>query len=168
MRARLVFLIAIVLLVAGFTAMNWTEILRTAPLSFGWRVIEAPLGLILLSLMGALLVAFLVGSAVQQSDILLQTHHHTKTLQAQRDLAERAEASRYTELRKQLDEHLRSNLEREAIAATEFEKSMVQSQRELRNQLDLMNKTLASRLDAFEGRFAARLDERARDNVVIA
>ena len=72
--------------------------------------------------------------------------------EAQRDLADKAEASRFTDLRQHLDTHLRENRQREAIAATEFEKAMVQSQRELRTQLEQMNRTLAARLGEIDSR----------------
>ncbi len=104
MRARLVILVAAILLVAGFAAMNWSEFLRTAPLSLGWRVAEAPLGLILLGLLVITLLALLASSAVQQADILVESRHLSKRLQGQRELAEHAEASRFTELRTQLEQ----------------------------------------------------------------
>jgi hypothetical protein len=88
----------------------------------------------------------------------MESSRHARALQAQRDLAEKAEASRFTDLRQQLDTHLRENRQRESISATEFEKAMVQSQRELRNQLDLINRTLDGRLSELEGRLEARLE----------
>jgi hypothetical protein len=96
----------------------------------------------------------------------LESSRHAKSLQAQRDLAEKAEASRFTELRQHLDDHLRENRQRESIAATEFEKAMVQSQRELRNQLDLINRTLDARLGELEGRLESRLERLQPGRVV--
>lgn len=156
MRARLIFIVATIALVAAFAALNWSEFIRTAPLSLGVVVTEAPLGLILLWMLGLTLVVFLISSALQESHNLIEHGRHAKMLQAQRDLADRAEASRFTELRQHLDTHLRENRQREAISSTEFEKAMVQSQRELRTQMELMNQTLATRLGEFEGRIDAR------------
>lgn len=158
MRARLVFVVVAILLLAGFVALNVPEFLRTTPLSFGWQVMEAPLGLIMLTILGITLLAFLVSSVTLHSRYAIDAHRHARELQAQRDLADKAEASRFTDLRQQLDTHLRDNRQREAIAATEFEKSMVLSQRELRNQLEVINRTLDTRLGEFEGRLEARLD----------
>lgn len=158
MRARLLFLVVAILLVAGFAAQNWSEFMRTSPLNFGVVVEEAPLGLIMLGVLGVTLLVFLVGSAMQQSRFMLESRHHAKTLQAQRDLAEKAEASRFTDLRQQLDAHLRENRQRDSIAATELEKAMVQSQRELRDQLDVINRTLDGRLTELESRIEARLE----------
>jgi DNA anti-recombination protein RmuC len=158
MRARLVFIVAAILLVAGFAALNWSEFMRPAPLSFGAGTVDAPLGAVMLVILGVALLFFLFASAVQQSRYLMESNRHAKSLQAQRDLAERAEASRFTDLRQQLDAHLRENRQRESLASTELEKAMVQSQRELRSQLDLINRTLDGRLTELEGRLAARLE----------
>lgn len=165
MRARLVVLILAIFAVAAFAALNWSEFLRTTPLSFGAVVTEAPFGLILLGVITALLLAFVVASATHQTEHLMESRSHSKALQAQRELAEKAEASRFTDLRQHLDASLRENRQREAIAAAEFEKAMVQSQRELRNQLEQMNRLVAARLSEIETRIDARLDQRARPHV---
>ena len=158
MRARLIFIAVALFLLAGFAGLNWSEFSRTTPLSFGAFVTEASLGMVMLFALGLTLVAWLLSSAMHESRYILEAHRHSKALQAQRDLAEKAEASRFTDLRQQLDTHLRENRQREAIAATEFEKSMVQSQRELRTQLEQMSRAFAGRLGELEGRLEARLD----------
>lgn len=167
MRARLLLILIAILVVAGFTAINWTEFMRPAPLSFGLVVAEAPLGLILLGLLVLGLVAFLLSSTLMQSQNLLEHRRYAKELQLQRDLADKAEASRFTELRQHLDTHLLDYRQREAISASEFEKAMVQSQRELRIQLDLMNKTLANRLGELEGRIDSRLNQRNQATTIL-
>ncbi|MCY7317291.1 MAG: hypothetical protein LH617_00935, partial [Ramlibacter sp.] len=84
-------------------------------------------------------------------------------LQAQRDLADKAEASRFTDLRQHLDSTLKDLHQREAIAATELEKAVADGQRELRTQLDLMNRTLATRLAEIDSRLDTRgADQRLR------
>lgn len=158
MRARLFFVVVAILLVAGFAAQNWPEFLRTSPLTFGVLVEEAPVGLIMLGVFAVTMLVFLISSAMQDSRYMMETRRHTKSLQAQRDLAEKAEASRFTDLRQQLDANLRESRQRESIAATELEKAMVQSQRELRNQLETMNRTLDGRLTELENRLEARLE----------
>lgn len=158
MRARLIFLVVVILAVAGFAALNWSEIVRSTPLSFGLLIMDAPLGLILLGIVVATLLAFLVSSATLRTQNLLESRHHSKTLEAQRDLADRAEASRFTELRQHMDTQLRENRDRESIAASELEKAMVQSQRELRTQLEQMNRALTSGLAEIENRIDGKLD----------
>ena len=157
MRARLLFIIVAILLVAGFAAQNWDQFMRATPLTFGVVVAEASLGLIMLGLLAATLLVFLVSSALQESRNITEWKRHNRALEAQRDLADRAEASRFTDLRQHMDTHLRESRQREAAAASDFEKSMVQSQRELRSQLEQMNRTLVTQLGELEARLDARL-----------
>ena len=100
----------------------------------------------------------LLSGAMQESRYMLESHRHAKALQAQRDLADKAEASRFTELRQYLDTHLRDSRDRDAIAATEFEKAMVQSQRELRSQIEQVGRSLDGRLSELESRIDGRLE----------
>ena len=162
MRARLIILLTAILLVAGFAGLNWSEFVRPTPLSVGLFVMDAPLGLILLSVLTITLLAFLASSIHMQTVNLLDTRQHSKELHAQRELADKAEASRFTDLRQHLDTQMRELNQREVIAATELEKAVVAGQRELRTQLELINRTLATRLAEIEGRLEARADQRAR------
>ncbi|MDB5944056.1 MAG: hypothetical protein JWQ13_3622 [Ramlibacter sp.] len=162
MRARLIVLLAAVLLVAAFAALNWSEIVRPAPLSFGIFVMDAPLGLILLSILGVTLLAFLISSAHMQTVNLLDNRQHYKELHAQRELADKAEASRFTDLRQHLDAQMREIHQRETTTASELAKAMAQGQRELRTQLELMNHSLGTRLAELESRLDPRADPRNR------
>jgi hypothetical protein len=162
MRARMIILLTAVLLVAGFAALNWSEFLRPVPLSFGIFIMSAPLGLILLMVLAVTLISFLITTAHIRTVSLLDSRQHNKDLQAQRDLADKAEASRFTELRQHLDTQMREIHQREATAGTELEKAVAQGQRELRTQLEMMNKTLATRLADIETRLDGRSDPRIR------
>lgn len=157
MRARLLFIFVAIVLVVGFAAQNWPEFQRTAPLNFGVVVSSAPLGVIMLGVLLLTLVVFLVSSAAQESRHLVEHRRYSRSLEAQRDLAEKAEASRFSELRQYFDTHLRESRQRDAVVGTEFEKSMLQSQRELRNQLEQINRTLVGQLADLESRLDARL-----------
>jgi hypothetical protein len=117
---------------------------------------DAPLGLILLSILGVTLLAFLISTAHMQTVNLLDNRQHYKELQAQRELADKAEASRFTDLRQHLDAQMREIHQRETITASELAKAMAQGQRELRTQLELMNRSLATRLAELESRLDPR------------
>lgn len=157
MRSRAVILIVAILLIAGFAALNWAEIIRPSQVWFGPFLMDAPLGAILLGLLALAVVIFAVSAGALRTQSLVESRQHFKTLEAQRDLADRAEASRFTDLRQHLDAKLNELRERDAIAATEFEKSVVQSQRELRTQLEQVNRTIAARLTELEHRLDSRL-----------
>ncbi|AEG93086.1 hypothetical protein [Ramlibacter tataouinensis] len=157
MRARTLVLIVAIAAVVLFALLNWQEFSRPTTLNLGWRTATAPLGLLLLGLLGLTLIAFLVSSASAHTRMLMESRQNAKALQAQRDLADKAEASRFTDLRQQLDNHLRETRQRETTAAAEFEKTMSNHQRELRNQLEQMQRSLSMRLGEMEARIDARL-----------
>jgi hypothetical protein len=157
MRTRSIVLIVAILLVAAFAALNWGEMVRPTALSFGLFVTEAPLGAILLGLLAVTLVLFLASTAAMKTQSLMDYRAHQKTLEAQRELADKAEASRFVDLRQHMDTQLRELRERDAITASEFEKSRLESQREIRTQLEQINRTLAARLNEMESRLDARL-----------
>ena len=152
MRARLLFIVLAGVVVAGLAALNWGEVTRTSRLNFGLILTDAPLAGILLAILAITLVVFLVSSAIQESRNLIAWNRHAKELQAQRDLADKAEASRFTDLRQHIDSTLRDSRQRDALAGGDFEKSMLQSHRDLRAQLDAMNRTLLARLAELESR----------------
>lgn len=147
MRARMILLVTGILLVAGFAALNWSELLRTAPLSFGVVVTEAPMGLIMLVLLLASIVVFIAGSAVQQTQSLLDSRQYAKALQTQRELADKAEASRFTELRQHMDDQLREARERGTLIAARLEASLATHQQESRALLEQMSRQIARRTD---------------------
>ncbi len=157
MRTRSILLVVAILLVAGFAALNWSEIIQSTPLSFGLFVTNAPLGAILLAVLAITLVLFLASTAAMRTQSLLDYRTHQKTLEAQRELADKAEASRFVELRTQMDEHLNRLGERDAIAATEFDKAMLQSRRETQVQVEQIGRMLAARLNELETRLDSRL-----------
>lgn len=160
MRGRIVFIVVAALVVAAIAALNWPEFTRAEPLSFGIVTATAPLGLIMLTLMAIVLAVFLVSSAIQESRYLLDHRRHSRALQAQRELAEKAEASRFTDLRQHLDTHLREVRQRDQVVATEFEKRLMNTHNEMRAQLDRMHQMLAARLAEIESRLPAARVER--------
>jgi hypothetical protein len=158
MRTRTILLVVAILLVAGFAALNWSEVVRPSPLLFGPIAMDAPLGLILLALLALTLVLFLASSIAMRTQSLIDYRQHHKTLEAQRELADKAEASRFVDLRSQLDTHLKEMRERDAIAASEFDKAMLQTRRELQVQMEQINRTIATRMTELENRLEGRVN----------
>lgn len=151
MRARLVILILAIVAVAGLAALNWPLFMRNETLNFGVVTAQASLPLILLTMLGITLLAFLISSATYERRHLVEYREHHRALDAQRELADKAEASRFTDLRQHIDTQLRENRQREGVAAAEFEKVVTANQRELRAQLEQINRTLASRFGDGDG-----------------
>jgi len=155
MRARLIFIVLAAVLVGLFAFQNWGEFTRPTSLGFGPISTTASLGLVMLALLGIALLVFLVSAAAQESRHLLEHRKHTRTLEAQRDLADKAEASRFTDLRQYIDTHLRDR-PHDAVISPDFEKNLMQSQRDLRAQIEQMNHMLSARLGELESRMSSR------------
>lgn len=92
----------VLLLVGLFALINWEAFAALTTLNLGVTTVQAPLGLIMLGLVAFLCVLFTVWVIAMQAGALAAARRQTKELQAQRDLADRAEASRFTELRAEL------------------------------------------------------------------
>ena len=103
MSLRSLFLLIIGAIIVTFIAVNWSAMTAPAHLNLLFTEVDAPLGVVLLGLMGVLAVAFISVLAYTQGAVLLETRRHTKEMAAQRELADKAEASRFTELRAHLD-----------------------------------------------------------------
>ena len=117
MTRAIVFLLVLVF-VALFALINWTVFSALTPLSLGFTTVQAPLGLIMLGLIAFLCVLFTVWVISLQANSLMDARRQTKELQAQRDLADKAEASRFTELRSELVARL-DRLQRESALTLE-------------------------------------------------
>ncbi|MFY3386851.1 LapA family protein [Paracidovorax sp. MALMAid1276] len=130
MHLRSVVLLLTVLAIGALAAFNWPALSEPSAVSLGLTTIEAPLGLVMLALTALLAVIFVAYVLSLQGSVLMETRRHTKELQAQRELADKAEASRFTELRSFLDaQHQQSHA------------------------------AVLERLDALEARLAARAQE---------
>jgi uncharacterized integral membrane protein len=99
-RALIFFLVLV--FVGLFAAINWEVFSALTPLSLGVTTVQAPLGLIMLGLIAFLCVLFTVWVISLQAGSLMDARRQTKELQAQRELADKAEASRFTQLRADL------------------------------------------------------------------
>ena len=96
---RAIVFVLLIALVGLFALINWSAFSALTPLSLGFTRVQAPLGLIMLGLVAFLCVLFTVWVISLQAGSLMDSRRQTKELQAQRDLADKAEASRFTELR---------------------------------------------------------------------
>lgn len=103
MHLRSIVLLVTVLTIAALAALNWPALTAPAPVSLGLVTVQAPLGLLMLALTVLLGIFFIAYVLTLQGSVLLETRRHTKEMQAQRELADKAESSRLTELRSFLD-----------------------------------------------------------------
>lgn len=106
MKLRSLLVILVLLLLVLFAIVNWQVVVEPTSLSLLVTHVEAPLGLVMLGFT-AVLVAVLLGYAFKvQVTALADTRRQAAELRQQRELADRAEASRVTELRSYLEKEL--------------------------------------------------------------
>ncbi|MBC7611166.1 MAG: hypothetical protein H7228_16620 [Polaromonas sp.] len=152
MRARTIFLIIGIVLVAAFAALNVDEFTRSSVLSLGFTTIQVPLGLIMLLLLVVTMLVFLATTLYIQGSNLIENRQHTKELNAQRELADKAEASRFTELHKYLQIQAEAALNREAANATVLAERLAQTQAALMQRMEQSDRTTAAYLGEIEDR----------------
>jgi hypothetical protein len=90
-------------LLAIFTLANWAVLTAPTMLSFVLFELQGPLGVILLGVVLALAGLFALYALSLRTAMLMESHRHKQELQAQRKLAENAEASRLNEFRAQME-----------------------------------------------------------------
>ena len=106
MSLRTLFFLLVCAAIAAFVGVNWTEMNRPTELSLVFAHVTAPLGLVLVGLMVLLFLVFVGVMAFTQGTVLMETRRHARELAAQRELADKAEASRFTDLRQHLDQEV--------------------------------------------------------------
>ncbi len=152
MRARTVFLIIAIVLVAAFAALNVDEFTRASVLSLGFTTIQVPLGLVMLLLLVAVMLVFLATTIYIQSNNLIETRQYARELSAQRELADKAEASRFTELHRFLEAQATADQNREAATATVLAERLAQAQATLLSRIEVSERTTADYLVQLESR----------------
>ena len=146
MRIRTIFLVLFIVLVAALVALNVTEFTRVSSLNLGVATVAVPLGLVMLILLAVVTVAFLGVTLYMQSSNLIETRNYARELATQRELADKAEASRFTELRHYLDAQAAAE-QRRAVAADGV----------LAERFAQQNAALSARLDQTETTVTAAL-----------
>jgi uncharacterized integral membrane protein len=152
MYLRTLLILIVVGAVAIFSAINWKAFMAPTTLSLVFANVEAPLGLILLAAIGLLTLLFLLYVAYLQSAILMENRRNARELQAQRELAEQAEASRISQLRSFLESELRRLGEKTEESKIAMLAKLEGVERELRAVVEQSGNTLAAYIGEIEDR----------------
>jgi len=152
MYLRTLLILAVLVAVAVFTAINWNAFVTPTTLSVVLAKVEAPLGLVLLGLIAVLTLLFLVYVVYLQSSVLIESRRYARELQAQRELADQAEASRFSQLRAFLDSELRSVAQKSDELKTGVLGKLDELERDLRSVVEQSGNTLAAYLGEIEDR----------------
>ena len=144
MRTKILLLIIGIVLIAGFGALNVDEFTRSSTLNLGFTSMQLPLGLVMTVLVIAILLIFLLTTLYMHSTNLIETRKYAKQLNAQRELADKAEASRFTELRRYMESQavLATNQGNDTVAA--IDRRMMQTEKLLLQRLEQTDNTNAA------------------------
>lgn len=142
--STLLFLVVLAVAVA-FSIANWGVIMAPTDISLIVASVRAPLGLILLGLVLVVTVLFLGYLVYLQTSVLLESRRHARELDAQRQLADQAEASRFTDLRGFVEQELKSVVAR-----------IDRSEQELKATVERAGNTLSAYIGELEDRLERR------------
>ena len=146
-------LISLVLgVVVVFALLNWSVFTAPTALSIGFTTVEAPLGLILLGAIGALTLLFLIYLVYLQATALMESRQYSRELKNQRELADRAEESRFTELRSSLETELRLIADQMADSNTAMNTRLDGLAHDLRSAIEQSTNSLSAYLGEIEDR----------------
>lgn len=150
LRAFSLILILVYVLLAAFATLNWLEMAATSTLNLGFVDVTAPLGMIMLVFIAAISGLFIVYIVLMQAGVILEARRLTKEVKAQRELADTAEMSRFTELRTLLEAQLLRIEAQGAQSDREFGARMEQSERGMQQNLAEATRTLSAYLGEIE------------------
>jgi hypothetical protein len=161
MRIRSLLLLLVLTLIAAFTALNWDVFLADTPLSLGVTTLQAPLGLIMLGWLIFVVAYCLVYVLYLQSNVLMDTRRTAKELQTHRDLADKAEASRFTELRVFLEAMVKQSAEQDKAAQQALVARLDALENSLRTSVEQSGNTLSAYIGELEDRLTPDKNEPA-------
>ena len=139
---------------AAFVLANWGVLNAPTTLSLAVADVQAPLGVVMLGFIVAVTVLFLAYIVYLQMSGLLETRRHGKELQAQRQLADQAEQSRFTDLRNHLD----AEFARQAERQSELDAALRSRLDTLEQQLKTIVEQQANSVSASVGELADRIE----------
>ncbi len=158
MRIRSLLLILVITLIAAFTVLNWNVFLANTTLSFGITTLDAPLGLIMLGLLIFVVAYCLVYVLYLQSNVLMDTRRNAKELQTNRELADKAEASRFTELRGFVEAGLKQGAEQDTAAQQALMARLDAMENSLRTSVEQSGNSLSAYIGELEDRLTPDKD----------
>ena len=120
MKLRALVLIGVFGVFLAFMVLNWTTIMAPTILNLGVAEVNAPLGLVMLGMIALLTALFLIFIVYLQTSVLFEARRHAKELQTNRELADKAETSRFTELRQFMEAEIQKQAGNEATLKTDI------------------------------------------------
>ncbi|SBT08268.1 conserved exported hypothetical protein [Candidatus Accumulibacter aalborgensis] len=152
MKLRTIFLLLILGAIAAFSALNWSAFLAPTTLSLGLADVQAPLGVVMLGVVAFITAFFLIFVVYMQASALFDSRRNAQELQLNRELADKAEASRFTELRSFLEVELQKLAGRSAGSSVPADPTILA-------RLDRLEKELLTAIEQSGNSLAASMGE---------
>lgn len=165
MKLRTLLLVVFILFIAGFVTLNFEQILQPTALNFGFTQVQAPMGLVLLGMLALVLVVFLAALVYYQTLHLMEVRRITREAADQRLLADKAEASRFTELRQYLQTELQTTATREQDLTNKLHTKLDQVQAALTQVIEQSANGLSASVGELEDRIERQLPARGSDHL---
>lgn len=155
MRFHTLLLLVILAAIAIFVALNWNTFFALADVSLGFTVVQLPLGMVMLGLLVFVTALFLIFAIYIQTSALLEVRRYSRDLQTSRELSDKAEASRFTELRTVLE----AEMLKQANQHEEFKSSVLVRVDQLGDSLRSSMEESTNSLAAYIGELEDRLEK---------
>lgn len=156
MKIRVFVLFGVFALLIVFMILNWATIMAPTVLNLGVAQVNAPLGLVMLGMIALLTALFLIYIVYLQTTVLLEARRHAKELQTNRELADKAEASRFTELRQFMD----AEIQKQAIVQADSKSVILLKMDALNTDIHRAIDVSGNSLSAYIGELEDRLESK--------
>jgi mannitol-specific phosphotransferase system IIBC component len=137
-------ILAGLVLLGIFTLANWGVLSTQTTLSFIAFKLEAPLGFLLLGVLLVFVALFTAYVLILRTTMLMDARRYARELETQHQLAEKAEASRLSELRIQLDQQFAKLLETAEKSRTDLGARFEGMETALRNSIEESGRSLSA------------------------
>lgn len=152
MKLSTLLLLLVLTAIAAFAALNWSVFITPTELSLGFTTTQIPLGLVMLGLLIFVTALFLLFVLYLQTSALLETRRQSRELKASRELADQAEASRFSELRDVIEAEFLKLKNQHAASQSEEMARSEQLEKNLRSATEQSGNTLAAYIGELEDR----------------
>ncbi|PPD56068.1 MAG: Signal transduction histidine kinase [Methylotenera sp.] len=156
MKVRALVLLGVLGLFLIFMVLNWTTILAPTTLNLGVADVNAPLGLVMLGMIAVLTALFLVFIVYLQTSVLFEARRHAKELQTNRELADKAEASRFTELRQFMDAEIQKQASLQAESKASLLTKLDVLSADIHRAIDISGNSLSAYIGELEDRLETK------------
>ena len=156
MKIRVFVLFSVFALLIVFMILNWATIMAPTALNLAVAQVNAPLGLVMLGIIALLTALFLIYIVYLQTSVLFEARRHAKELQNNRELADKAEASRFTELRQFMD----AEIQKQSIVQADSKSALLSKIDALNTDIHRAIDVSGNSLSAYIGELEDRLESK--------